>query len=61
MLRPAVLFLVLFVAYSEEENIDILQPVMRCSPESSITEDDLFGYALVLHQMNVSGGIDNTR
>ena len=61
MLRPAVLFLVLFVAYSEEENIDIFQPVMRSSPESGITEDDLFGYTLVLHQMNVSGGIDNTR
>lgn len=41
--------------------IDTFEPVMRCSPELDATKEDLFGYTLVLHQLNATGGIDNTR
>ena len=34
---------------------------MRLSPEVNVTEEDLFGYKVVLHQLDPAGGIENTR
>lgn len=34
---------------------------MRLSPELNITEKDLFGYTLVLHQLNDLSGVNRTR
>ena len=45
----------------QSNNIDTFEPIMRSSPEINITERDLFGYTLVLHQVNVTGGVNNTR
>ena len=45
----------------KSDNIDILEPIMRPSPELGEAAEDLFGYTLVLHQLDVAGGVDNTR
>ena len=43
------------------DNIDIFEPIMRPSPEVNVTEEDLFGYKVVLHQLDLAGGIEDTR
>ena len=44
-------------------NFDTLEPIMRFSPELNVTGEDLFGYTLILHQLDITGGagVDNTR
>ena len=44
-----------------DDNVDIFEPIMRPSPEVNVTKEDLFGYKVVLHQLNLPGGIKNTR
>jgi len=63
MLRLAFLIycVVTLCVAQPQDSIDLLQPVMRTSPETGVTEDDFFGYTLVLHQTNTTGGYDNTR
>ena len=34
---------------------------MRSSPEADVTEEDLFGYKVVLHQLDLEGGIEYIR
>ena len=34
---------------------------MRSSPEVNVTEEDLFGYKVVLHQLDLEGGIEDIR
>ena len=53
--------MLLRVAQSDSDNFDTLEPIMRLSPEFSATDEDLFGYTLVLHQLDTTGGMDNTR
>ena len=44
-----------------DDTFDTLEPIMRFSPEFEATDEDLFGYTLVLHQLDITGGVDNTR
>ena len=46
---------------ARSDNFDTLEPIMRFSPELDETDEDLFGYTLVLHQLNVTAGVDDTR
>ena len=43
------------------DNFDTLEPIVRYSPEIDATDKDLFGYTLVLHQLDITGGVNNTR
>jgi len=45
----------------QSEIFDTFEPIMRLSPENGTTMKDFFGYTLVLHQLDVAGGVDNTR
>ena len=45
----------------QSEVFDTSEPIMRLSPEINTAMKDLFGYTLVLHQLDVAGGVDNTR
>ena len=45
----------------QSDVFDVSEPVLRVSPEINATTKDLFGYTLVLHQLDVAGGVDNTR
>ena len=48
---------VLIVVVAKCSNIDVFEPIMRPSPESNVTKEDLFGYSIVLHQLNLTGGL----
>ena len=45
----------------QSEIFDTFEPIMRLSPEINTTMKDFFGYSLVLHQLDVAGGVNNTR
>ena len=45
----------------QSDIFDTSEPILRVSPEIDATTKDLFGYTLVLHQLDVAGGVDNTR
>ena len=61
-MKTAVLFhSVLMICIAQCNNIDVLEPIMRPSPEINVTADDLFGYSLVLHQLNLTGGLRDVR
>ena len=61
-LAQCVLIEVLMISVTQcNDNIDILEPIMRLSPEVNVTEKDLFGYKVVLHQLDLAGGIEDTR
>ena len=54
------------ITSSDSSNIDTFEPIMRHSPELNAASethfpDDLFGYTLVLHQLDEAGGINSTR
>ena len=53
--------LMISVTRCNDNNIDILEPIMRPSPEVNVTEEDLFGYKVVLHQLGLEGGIEDIR
>ena len=53
--------LMISVTRCNNNNIDILEPIMRSSPEVNVTEEDLFGYKVVLHQLGLEGGIEDIR
>ena len=65
MIRSSVLILcvlmMLRIAAQSDENFDTLEPIVRYSPEINTTDKDLFGYTLVLHQLDITGGVNNTR
>lgn len=67
MARTILILLIHFVLIlltaptSHNSYIDTLEPVMRSSPELDATNADLFGFSLALHQMDVTGGVNNTR
>ena len=47
-------------AVSMTDNIDRLDPIVRMSPAMSTTSKDLFGYAAVLHHLQVPASDDST-
>ena len=59
--RIVCVLIILGVAQSDADNFDTFEPIMRFSPEFNGTDRDLFGYTLVLHQLDNAGGVDNTR
>ena len=61
MMKTIVLICCVLMLRLVQSNIDTFEPIMRSSPEIYKTEKDLFGYTLVLHQMDVTGGVNNTR
>ena len=46
---------------ARSDNVDTLEPIIRSSPELNITKEDFFGYTLVFHQLDATGGVENTR
>ena len=44
-----------------DDNVDIFEPIMRPSPEVNVTKEDLFGYKIALHRINLPEGISNAR
>ena len=61
-LAHCVLIEVLMISVTQcNDNFDIFEPIMRLSPEVNVTEEDLFGYKVVLHQLDPAGGIEDTR
>lgn len=57
MRRPqvwkTVLFFVGWIVCLHSERLDTLDPIIRKSPAISVNSDDFFGYAIVLHQIEV--------
>ena len=52
---------ILAVYVAQSNNIDTFEPIIRFSPEINVTQEDLFGYKVVLHQLVSQGGIRDTR
>ena len=64
MLKVAFLIhciLTLSTAQSSDGNIDILEPIVRYSPEFDTFKDDYFGYTAVLHKVVVNGSMNDVR
>ena len=56
-----IIFAVPTLYVAKSQHIDTFEPLMRTSPEMGQFADDFFGYTAVLHQTNLTGGMNTMR